>query len=85
MGFSTVTSLITEAVKKYVKNFPVDLIVLIVSCIVGGMGTLAYYVIANMGFSITGGIYAVLMALATWLSAMLGYDKVIECIGQFKR
>lgn len=86
LGFSTITSLITEAIKKIIKNsdFPVDMIVLCVSILVGGVGSMIYYMIMNIpvdGMNVT---YCALMAIATWLSSMVGYDKVVEAIKQLK-
>lgn len=83
---STITSLITEAIKKMVKgSYPVDMVVLAVSLVVGGVGTMVYYLINSIPLNEINLIYCVLMAIATWLSAMLGYDKVVEAIRQIKR
>ena len=82
LGFSTLASLTTEAIKKL---FSADgnVTAFIVSIIVGLVGTLLYYQLATIDFSLNNIIYAVLMGLASSLVSQLGYDKIKEAIQKF--
>ena len=85
---SITTSLITEAVKmlldslniKYISN----VVVLLTSIVVGGgIGTV--YCVVIESFSMNNQfIFTIAMIVANWLVAMLGYDKIIQTITQFK-
>lgn len=85
---STLTTLTTEAVKKlclehnkkYYPNTLAGLCSLVVSALVG-----AGY-IAFTSTTVTPQIITCLVALVIlgWLCAMVGYDKVIQALGQFR-
>lgn len=88
MAVSTLTGLATEAIKnlldeyglKYYSNTLAGFVALVVSIIVG-----VFYVLIN-GMEFTSSIFVYLFTLVfmSWLCAMVGYDKVIQAIGQFK-
>ncbi len=86
--FATFTSLITEALKmfcdsmkwQYASNF----VVLFVSVIVGGMGTMIYYIIYDIPLTAINISRVVSMMLVTWLVSMLGCDKVMQAIKQMR-
>lgn len=86
--FSVAVSLITEAVKKYLdeggKKYSSNLVVLIVSCIVGACGTAIVYLFLAIPFTVANIVCIVLMAVAVWVGAMIGYDKVLQMIEQFR-
>ena len=82
LGLSTLASLITEAIKK-IFNSDGNVTSFIVAIIVGLVGTLIYYQLAAIGFSLNNIIYAVLMGLASSLVSQLGYDKIKEAIQKF--
>ena len=85
-GFSVLTSLIVEGIKKIAVHCTTyDVIALITALVVGGGGTLVYYKLTEMPFTANNIIYAVLMGLASALVAMVGYDKVVQAIEQFKK
>jgi hypothetical protein len=88
-AFSTATSLATEAVKKFLDSagakYASDLVVLAVSALIGGCGTMAYYVIADVALNATSILCILLMIVANWFGAMVGYDKVTQAITQFKK
>lgn len=88
-AFSTATSFATEAVKKLLdsanKKYATDIVVLAVSALIGGGGTMAYYVIEDMALNATNILCIVLMVVANWFGAMVGYDKVTQTITQFKK
>ena len=83
-GFATLSSLVTEAIKKLTTpdGRSLNLITLITALIVGGVGTLVYYQFNGIPFTVNNVICAVLMGLASGLTAMVGYDKVKEAIEQ---
>lgn len=86
--FAMAVSLLTEAVKKFFEGSKVtyssNVIVLIVSVIVGIGGTAMAYITLGIAFTMPNIIAMVLMAVAVWVGAMLGYDKVIQMIEQIK-
>jgi len=84
--FSVATSITVEALKrlfKKIKNY--DVLACITALIVGGGGTLVYYQLAGITFTANNVIYAILMGFASALCAMVGYDKVVQAIEQFRK
>ena len=88
LACSVVTSLVTEAVKKLLDSIHVkyvtNVVVLFVSIIVGGAiagiyCTMVETVLFNNLF-----IFISVVIVANWLVAMLGYDKIVQTITQFK-
>ena len=81
-------SLITEAVKKFLddakKNYSSNVVVLAISIIVGVGGTALMYIFLGIAFTPPNIVCMVLMAVAVWVGAMIGYDKVIQMIEQLK-
>lgn len=88
MVLAAAVSLITEAVKKCLDNsgakYSANVIVLIVAIIVGVGGTAVAYLFLGIPFTLTNIVCIVLMAIAVWVGAMVGYDKVIQMIEQIK-
>lgn len=83
---STVSSLLTEAIKKMkVKWVSANMIALIDAVIVGAGGTLGAYVLLDVTMDSKNMICVVLMAICIWVGSMIGYDKVIQTISQIKR
>ena len=85
---SVCVSLITEAVKKFLDDAGVKYssneVVLIVAVIVGAGGTALMYLFLGIAFTPPNIVCVVLMAVAVWVGAMVGYDKVIQMIEQLK-
>lgn len=83
---ATVTSLVSEGVKKFLDGMKVkyasNILVLIVALIIGCGATALYYVNYQVPFTALNSVYLALMGLANWLGAMLGYDKVKQAIAQ---
>lgn len=81
-------SLITEAVKKFLDDAEVkyssNVVVLIVAVIVGAGGTALMYLFLGIAFTPPNIVCIVLMAVAVWVGAMVGYDKVVQMIEQLK-
>ena len=81
--FSTATSLATEAFKKLVGNkIPYNILVLIIAMIVGCVGVYIYYILNNIEINSINIIYLILMGIANWIGAMVGYDKIKQLINQ---
>lgn len=85
---STLTSLVTEAIKKllsergitYYANTLAGVIAIILSVAIG----IGYVVLTGTGFNAQIIVYIVTMVFVSWLCSMVGYDKVIQAIKQFK-
>lgn len=85
---STLTSLATEAVKsilvehgkKYYANTLAGIVSVLLSLGVG----FGYMSISNIAFSVSIAVYLVALVFISWLCAMIGYDKVVQAISQFK-
>lgn len=82
LGFSTLSSLITEAIKKLFSTNG-NITAFIVSILIGLIGTLIYYQLRNIDFTLNNVIYAILMGLASSLTSQVGYDKIKEAIQKF--
>lgn len=87
--FPTVTGLFTEALKKVFDSFNItyaaNLVALVASFLVGGGGTIVFYIFANIEWTAINICCVVLMAFANWLGATVGYDKVTQLISQLKK
>ena len=85
-AFSTVTSLLTQFVKKILdekgKTYSSNILVAIIGCIVGVCGTGVYYILYTIEFNLINITCMILMGLASSMGAMLGYDKVAQTIKQ---
>ena len=85
---STLTGLVTEAVKKilvehnreYRANTLAGIVALILSAAIGA----AYVVLTGTVFTTQVAVYLIMHVVMSWLCAMVGYDKVIQTISQFK-
>lgn len=85
---SVITSLTTEGVKKilteknktYYANTLAGIVAAIVSTVVG----IGYLLVAHIGFTAEIAVYLFALIFGSWLCAMVGYDKVIQAISQFK-
>lgn len=88
LAFSICTSLFVEASKKLLDSLKVcyatNILVLCIAFVVGGAGTAFFYVCNNIAFTGNNVVCIILMAFATWLVAMVGYDKVVQAITQLK-
>lgn len=77
--FAVLTSSGTEAVKKFLDsidvNYNSNIIATILSIVIGLIGTFIYYEANAIELDLLNVIYAILMSLASALTAMLGYDK----------
>lgn len=85
---SVAVSLFTEAVKKFLEDggvkYSSNLVVLILSLIIGAGGTALMYMFLGIAFSTPNIMCIFLMAISVWVGAMVGYDKVLQMIEQVK-
>lgn len=85
---ASVTSLLTEAFKTFLngkeKQYSSNALVLILSVIVGAIGTSIFYLFLSIPFTLNNVICIPLMAICVWVGAMIGYDKVIQMLEQLK-
>ncbi|MBQ8829689.1 MAG: hypothetical protein IJ022_06320 [Burkholderiaceae bacterium] len=85
---STLTGLVTEAVKnvfaehniKYRANTLAGIIALILSAAIGS----GYIIMAGITFTAQIAVCLIAQVFMSWLCAMVGYDKVVQAISQFK-
>lgn len=84
---SVVTSLFTEGVKHFLDslkiNYASNIVVLCVSVIVGGVGTVVFYLFNDIAWTTIHIVQIFLMIAANWLGSMFGYDKITQAITQF--
>lgn len=84
---SLVSALLTEAFKKALDEksvkYSTNFLALIMAGIVGIAGTIAAYIILGIPFDPVGIICIIFMAVAIWVGAMIGYDKVKQLLDQF--
>lgn len=85
---STLTGLVTEAVKKIITerdaNYPANTIAGIVSLVVSAGVGVGYIILTSTIFTTQIAVYFVALIFMSWLCAMVGYDKVIQTISQLK-
>ena len=84
-SFSVLSGFVTEGIKKLISdkaNMSYNIIALIVSLIIGGVGCAIYYQLNAIPFDVNNVIYMILMGLASGLCSMVSYDKLKQCIEQ---
>ena len=85
---STLTGLATEAIKKLLaehsKNYYANTLAGIVSVILSVAIGIGYMTLSSVSFTSQSIIYLVALVFISWLCAMVGYDKVVQAISQFK-
>lgn len=84
-GFSLVTGLIVQAIKKFIndkENVSYNIIALITALIVGILGCAIYYQFTSIPFDTNNIICMILMGIASAICSMVGYDKVSQAITQ---
>lgn len=85
---STVSSLVTEAVKRILddkqKGYSSNILVLIVSLILGWAMAIAFCIKDNIPFTAMNIICIIVVGIANWLCAMFGYDKIKQTFMQIK-
>ena len=86
VAFSSVTSVLTDFVKKALDNrnikYSSNVVVIIVAFVVGTGGMLGYDIMMNIPISVQTCVSALFMGVASAVGAMVGYDKVSQAIEQ---
>ena len=85
---STLTSLVVEALKKFIgedKKYSSNLLAGIVAIVLSVVIGICYCIFFKIAFSSQIIIYIIALVLLSWLCSMLGYDKVIQSITQLKK
>lgn len=85
---STLTGLVTEAVKKilteYGKNYYANTLSGFIAFLLSTAVGVFYALMMNIEFTTQTVISIIALIFMSWLCAMVGYDKVIQAINQFK-
>lgn len=85
---STLTGLATEALKNVLAehnvNYRANTLAGVVALVLAAAIGAAYVVLAEIGFTTQVIIYLIALIFMSWLCAMIGYDKVVQTISQFK-
>lgn len=86
---STFTSLVTEGIKKWLqernKKYYANALAGYVAIGLSVLVTIGYTILTETMFDVKMAVYLVALMILSWLSAMCGYDKVIQAISQFKK
>lgn len=85
---STLTGLVTEAVKtiltEHGKTYYANTLAGVVATVLSITVAIGYILLNDIGFNAQSIIYTVALTFLSWLCSMVGYDKVIQTIRQFK-
>ena len=85
---STLTGLVTEAVKnilsEYNKTYRSNTLTGIIAAILSIAVSVVYTLLTNIGFTTETIVYIVTLIFMSWLGAMVGYDKIVQAFDQFK-
>ena len=85
---STITSLLTEAVKKCLDNLNIkyisEVIVLIIDFIVSIIGSVMFYIFNGIQFNLISILAIFCMIVAVFIGSELGYDKITDLIEKIK-
>lgn len=89
LAVSIFTGLFTEGIKRYLdekgksyrSNALAGYVAVALSVIVGA----AYVILASATINASLSVYLIALMLLSWLCAMVGYDKVIQSIAQFRK
>lgn len=85
---SALVGLVTEAVKKimsdYNKTYHANTLAGIVSLVLSTVVGVCYVVVTGSVFTAQVVVGIITFVFMSWLCAMVGYDKVIQTIAQFK-
>ena len=83
---SFISSLLTEAIKRWVANQGKEVsnnaLAAINSIVVGVAGTIVYYILNGIPFNLVNITCILLMCVSIWIGSMIGYDKIKQLIEQ---
>lgn len=85
---STFTGLATEAVKKWLqekgREYRANALAGYVAAALSVAAGAAYVILAGAMVNAQMAVYLIALVFLSWLAAMVGYDKVIQAVSQFK-
>lgn len=85
---STLTSLVTEAIKKILNtkmvNYDSNILAGISAAGLSVMVGVGYIVMTGIAFTAQIAVTIIALVFMSWLCAMVGYDKVVQVITSFK-
>lgn len=85
---STLTGLATEAVKKvlddYHKTYQSNTLSGIIAVILSSAISAGYITVTQTPLTATVVVYVIAITFMSWLCSMVGYDKVVQTVSQFK-
>lgn len=86
---SVLTGLFMEAIKGWLlergKKFYYNALAGYVAAVLSVLVSAGYLIITETAFNLKMAVYLIALVLLSWLAAMVGYDKVIQSITQFKK
>lgn len=86
LACSILTSLTVEGIKKMVDDFKVkysaNIVTAIVAVVLAVAMSVGYYLYKGLAFDTVFALMLVSLVFLSWLCAMVGYDKVMQGIGQ---
>lgn len=86
---STLTGLFTEAFKSWLqehgKKYHSNALAGYVAVGLSVLVSAGYMILTEAAYNTKTAVYLIALILLSWLSAMVGYDKVIQAISQFKK
>lgn len=84
---SAMTTLITEGIKRLMpedKEYSKNVLAAIVSVVVGiGVGS-GYLILNQISFTAATAVYGITLIVLSWLTATVGYDKVVQTVKQIR-
>lgn len=88
MIVSVLTGLFTEAVKKLLdelnKSYKSNMLAGIVAAVLSAAIGTGYVILMETQINAKLAVILIALILLSWLSSMVGYDKVVQAISQFK-
>ena len=85
---SLLTGLVTQGIKtlldEYNKTYYSNTLAAVVSIVLSVGVTVGYMVITETAWNYKIAVYLIALILLSWLCAMLGYDKIVQALSQWK-
>lgn len=82
---SALTTITVEMLKDNFKNASPNLLVIIVSIVVGFFEALYYLISNELSFGVDSVVFIFMVAFVNFLSSTIGYDKVKQLLEQMKK
>ena len=86
---STLTGLVTEAIKVYLqehgKTYHANALAGYVAVVLSAAIGTGYIILTETAMNSKMAVFLIALIFLSWLAAMVGYDKVSQAIAQFKR